>query len=439
MQERIIQFGEGNFLRGFAEDFIDTLHRQELYDGSVVIVKPTPRGSLDAFAAQNNRYHLVLRGLEQGQPIERVKTIRCISRCINPYNSFSDYIALAQEPALRFIISNTTEAGIVYDAGCQFSDRPARSFPAKLTQLLYARYRAGLNGFILLPCELIEQNGDALKQCVLQHAAAWRLGEAFADWVNTANHFCNTLVDRIVTGYPTEEAAALCRQIGYEDRLLDAAEPYHLWAIEGNYEAELPLQQAGLNVLWTDNLQPLKARKVRLLNGAHTAIVFPALLLGITTVGGCLQDDDMHRFLTHYLYQCAVPALGDTAENNAFADAVMKRFANPYIRHQLRAIALNSVSKFSVCVLPTAQDYQAAFGHYPRAAALSLAALLYYYKTEQPQDDAQLIDKLRHNSVDEIINSGLFGTVSGMGKAVHTAFDAVSQGRCREATQWAVS
>lgn len=440
MKETVIQFGEGNFLRGFADDFLDKMNRQELYEGRAVIVKPTPRGNLDKFTAQNCRYHLTLRGMENGEAVSRTREICSVSRCVNPYEDFDAFLALAANPDFRVVISNTTEAGIAYDESCRFSDKPALSFPGKLTQLLYQRYRLGLRGFLLLPCELIDANGDALKACVLRYAEQWALGEDFVRWVEEENAFCNTLVDRIVTGYPKEDAAALCREIGRDDRLLDTAEPYHLWAIEGDHEDEFPLRKAGVNVVWTDDIAPLKKRKVRLLNGAHTVTVFPALLCGVETVGDCLKDPQTGAFLKNYLYRYALPVLGETADNEAFAAAVLERFANPYIRHLLTAIALNSVSKFAVRVVPTAVDWHAETGGWPRPAALSLAALIYYYKHRQPQDDPALIARLKKESVEEIVTSGLWGAdLSGMLPDVLTAYAMIEAGRVREGLVWAMS
>lgn len=439
-KETVIQFGEGNFLRGFADDFLDEMNRQGLYEGRAVIVKPTPRGNLDKFTAQACRYHLTLRGIENGGAVSRTREIRSVSRCVNPYEDFDAYLALARQPELRVIISNTTEAGIAYDESCRFTDRPALSFPGKLTQLLYERRRSGLRGFILLPCELIDNNGDALKRCVLRYAEQWALGADFARWIETENTFCNTLVDRIVTGYPKEDAAALCREIGGDDLLLDTAEPYHLWAIEGDFEDEFPLKKAGVNVVWTDDIAPLKKRKVRLLNGAHTVTVFPALLAGVETVGDCLQDPQVGAFLKSWLYRYALPVLGETADNAAFAHAVLERFANPYIRHLLTSIALNSVSKFAVRVAPTAADWHALSGGWPRPAALSLAALIDYYKNREPQDDPALIARLKTESVETLAAGDLWGAdLSGMLPDVITAYDMIAAGRVREGLVWATS
>ncbi|MBE6816510.1 MAG: tagaturonate reductase [Ruminococcaceae bacterium] len=441
MGETIIQFGQGNFLRGFADDFIDILNTQGLYDGKAVIVKPTPRGNLDTFNAQGCVYNLVVRGIENGTRVSRRREIHSVSRCVNPYDDFDAYLALAENPAMRFIISNTTEAGIAFDGDCKFTDRPALSYPGKLTQLLFARYKAGLGGFVLLPCELIDNNGDALRKCVLKYAELWKLGAEFIRWVKEENTFCNTLVDRIVTGFPESEAEEICREIGYTDKLLDTAEPYHLWAIEGDFENELPLKKAGVNAVWTNDIKPLKKRKVRLLNGAHTSMVFPALLCGIETVGECLKDEDIRAFLHHFLFDCALSVLGDNEDNRAFAEAVLQRFENPFIAHKLTAIALNSVSKFGVRVVPTALDCKERNGAFPKAAAFSLAALIAYYKQHSPNDsDTAAAELIKTADIDTIVRSDIFGAdLSAMCDDVRTAYEMIENGNIREGIRWAIS
>ena len=440
MKESIIQFGTGNFLRAFIGDFIDQLNNKGLYDGSIVIVKPTPRGSLESFENQNCRYNLLIRGIKDGQRFSEMREIHSLSRCVNPYEDYDAYLALALNPDFRFIISNTTEAGIAFDGSCCFDDKPALSYPGKLTQLLYERYKSGLKGFVILPCELIDKNADELKKCVLQYADIWNLGDDFVSWIYKENTFSNTLVDRIVTGYPKDEAEDICQKIGYDDRLLDTAEPYHLWAVEADFENELPLKSAGLNVVWTDDISPLKKRKVRLLNGAHTVMVFPALLYGIDTVGQCLQNDDVSAFLRYYLYNIALPILGDNDENRAFADAVCERFSNPFIQHRLMSIALNSVSKFSVRVMPTAKDYLDMYGSYPRCAAFSLAALVYFYKTQKPTDDEKLVGFIREHSPGEIIKSDIFGKdLSKMEDDFLLSYEMIEKGNIKEGLSWAIT
>ena len=291
MRETVIQFGEGNFLRGFFDAFLDAMNKQGLYDGKAVIVQPRVGGKCALLNAQKCKFNLYLRGLENGEVRQEHHWIESISRCIDPYQSFDDYLALADNPDFRLIVSNTTEAGIAFDGTCRFDDRPCKGFPAKLTQLLYRRYQNGLDGFILLPCELIDQNGAALKQCVLRYADLWQLEKEFVDWLEQNNQFANTLVDRIVTGYPSDETAALHP----DDRFLDTAELFHLWVIEGQFEKELPLQKAGFHVVWTADAAPYKKQKVRILNGAHTALVAGALLSGLETVGDAMQDEEAFR------------------------------------------------------------------------------------------------------------------------------------------------
>ncbi|MDE6864283.1 MAG: tagaturonate reductase, partial [Eubacterium sp.] len=392
MNETIIQFGTGNFLRGFADCFVDKLNKENLYDGKIVIVSPTDSKTIDTLNKQDCRYNLYLRGIENGKEICERTEINSISRAINPYKDYDVFIALAQNPDLRFIISNTTEAGIAFSSDDKFTDKPAKSFPAKLTQLLYARYKAGLNGFVILSCELIDNNGKELEKCALDYARLWNLGEDFCKWIAEENDFCNTLVDRIVTGYPKDEAEQLCAEVGYNDKLLNTAEPYHLWVIEGNYEKELPLQKADLNVIWTDDVKAYKKMKVRILNGSHTSLVFPSMLCGIDTVKESLDDKELSEFLNTCLFEYILPTFGETEENRQFANAVLERFANPYIKHLWQSISLNSVSKFTARVLPTMTDYVKKNNTLTKSLVFSLACLIAYYKTNDVQDDKSAVE-----------------------------------------------
>lgn len=441
MKDTIIQFGTGNFLRGFADYFVDKLNKENLYGGKIVIVSPTNSKTVDALNEQDCRYNLYLRGIENGKEICERTEINSITRAINPYKDYDAFIDLARNPDFRFIISNTTEAGIAFDESNRFEDKPAVSFPGKLTQLLYERYKCGLNGFVILACELIDNNGSALKNCVMKYARLWELGEAFMKWLDDENHFCNTLVDRIVTGYPKKEAGRLWNEIGWQDKLLDTAEIFHLWVIEGDFENEFPLRRAGVNVIWTDNASPYKKRKVRVLNGAHTSMVFPALLCGIETVGDCLKDEQINAYLKESLFEYIIPMLGESDENIDFANAVLERFANPYIKHQLKSIALNSVSKFAVRVLPTVLDWKKAHGEYPKVFALSMAALIEYYKAFEVSDDEKSVAFIRENDIQKIVsNSSLWGAdISDMSGDVTAAYETIKNVGIREAIKWATS
>lgn len=441
MKEKIIQFGTGNFLRGFADYFVDKLNKENLFDGKVVIVSPTDSKTVDTLNAQDCKYNLYLRGIENGKEICERTEINTISRAINPYRDFEEYLSLAENPDFRFIISNTTEAGIAFSGEDKFTDRPAKSFPAKLTQLLYARFQAGLDGFVIFPCELIDNNAKGLQRFVLRYAQQWTLGEDFFHWIITENKFCNTLVDRIVTGYPEGEVDSLCGEIGYEDKLLDTAEPYHLWVIEGDFEAELPLQKAGFNVIWANDVSPYKKMKVRILNGAHTSLVFPSMLCGIETVKESIEDEDLNKFLNTCLFQYILPTLGDTEENRQFASAVLERFANPYIKHLWQSISLNSVSKFTARVLPTIMDYADKNHTLPKALVFSLACLIEYYKTNEVNDDKTAAEFIKNSSVKDILsNAKIWGSdLSIMLDLTEEGIDKIHTVGIREAVKWAMS
>lgn len=403
MKEKVIQFGEGGFLRGFVDYFLYKLNEKGVWEGKVVVVQPIEKGMCDTLMAQNCEYNLFLRGIENGKVINERTHIDVISRCVNPYTEFEAYMELAVNPDIRYVISNTTEAGIEYLGTEKADDRPAKSYPAKLTQLLFRRYEAGLPGLILIPCELIDNNAGYLKEYVLKYAKLWELPEGFAKWLEEECDFCNSLVDRIVTGYPADEAEKLWEEIGYQDNMLDTAEIFHLWVIEGKHEDELPFNKAGYNIVWTDDVRPYKKRKVRILNGGHTSMVLGAYLYGLTTVGECLKDETVSAFLKKCLFDEIVPTLGNTETDISFANAVLERFANPFIRHRLLSIALNSVSKFQVRVLPTIIEYKEKFGAYPPALTFSLAALIAFYRTDNANDSEDIIAFMKDASVADIL------------------------------------
>lgn len=440
MKETVIQFGTGNFLRGFTDYFIDKLNKDGLYDGKIVIVSPTDSKQVGVINSQNGRYNLYLRGIENGAETCERTEIKSVSRAVNPYSDFDGFLELAENPDFRFIISNTTEAGIAFSADDKFDERPAKSFPAKLTQLLYKRYKAGLNGFVIFACELIDDNGAKLKEFVLKYAELWDLEQGFIKWITDENTFCNTLVDRIVTGYPKDEAESIFSEIGYEDKLLDTAEPYHLWVIEGNFENELPLAKAGFNVIWTDDVKPFKKMKVRILNGSHTSLVFPSMLCGVQTVGESLNDDLLKAYLNCCLFDYILPTLGEAEENRQFAAAVLERFANPYIRHMWQSISLNSVSKFKTRVLPTIIDFEDKNGRVPKPLAFSLSCLIEYYKNNDVNDDKSAVDFIKDNDVFSILsNKELWGAdLSNMADSVNDSLNAIHNSGIREALKWSM-
>jgi tagaturonate reductase len=393
--ERVVQFGEGNFLRSFVDWMIDAMNGRGVFDGRVVVVQPIERGMVEALNAQDGLYTLILRGLQGGKVVEQRQVITAISRGIDPYRDWNGFVAVAEQPALRFAVSNTTEAGIAYVEEPKPSEQCPASFPAKVAAFLHRRFDRFRGdpdkGIIFLPCELIDRNGEQLRSCVLRHADAWNLGPHFAAWVSAHNRFLNTLVDRIVPGYPHEEATALADQFGYEDRLLTTGEIFHIWVIEGDAEVarELPLTQAGLNVVWTSDLQPFRTRKVRILNGAHTMMALAAFLADLDTVRECVEDPLLGAYVRRGVFDEILPLLPLPAqETRAFAEEVMERLANPFIKHNLISIALNSVAKYRVRVLPSLLEYRVANHRLPPALTFSLAALFAFYRGTEIRDGA---------------------------------------------------
>ena len=397
--EKFIQFGEGGFLRGFADWMIQKINDTTDFEGNVVVVQPIDKGMCDMLTEQDCIYTHIIRG-EEG--VEK-QIVDVISRCVKPYEDFEAMLALADIPSMRYVISNTTEAGIVFKDTDKITDAPPASFPAKVTLLLKRRFEKGLPGFIFLPCELIDRNGDNLKKCVLQYAKLWELSAEFVNWVETENVFCCTLVDRINTGYPRDEKMDL----GYEDNMVNTSEYFHLWVIETDYdlEAELPFAKAGLNVIVTpDALEKYRTRKVRILNGAHTSMVPYALLEGFDTVKSCMDDDAMRAYLRKCVFEEIIPTLDlPKAELEEYAENVLTRFANPYIKHMLSSIALNSVSKFKVRVLPSILEYKKRFGTYPKTLLFAFKKLMEFYKTDMTNDDAEVTAFMKEHTPREIL------------------------------------
>ncbi len=404
--EKIIQFGEGGFLRGFVDWMLQKLNDNGSFEGSVVVVQPIEQGMCDMLEKQNCVYTHLIRGVEG---VEKT-VVDVISRCVKPYDDWNAYLDLAKNPDFRFVVSNTTESGIVYSSEDKITDAPPKTFPAKVTLLLKKRFELGLKGFIFLPCELIDRNGDNLKKCVLSYADLWNLGDDFKAWIEKDNVFCNTLVDRINTGYPRGEELNL----GYEDNMVNTSEYFHLWVIECDYdlEKELPFKSAGLNVIVTkDKLAMYRTRKVRILNGAHTSLVPYALLEGYDTVKSCIDSEKMLAHIRACVFDEIIPTLDlPKDELVEYAEGVIGRFANPYIKHYLSSIALNSVSKFKVRVLPSILEYIKRYNKMPNTLIFSFAKLLDFYKTDMTNDDAEVVEFMKTHGVKEILaNDKLWG------------------------------
>jgi tagaturonate reductase len=383
---RILQIGDGNFLRAFVDWMVDVANGAGLMNGEVIIAQPLERGIAELMKAQDQLFTVLLRGVQNGQPVQSKRLVSCVKDTLNPYAQWDAMLATMRDPALRFVVSNTTEAGIAYVGEARVEGTCPANFPAKVTALLLERFKAfggsPESGLVFLPCELIEANGSKLKRYVLQFAEAWQLPAGFAAWVEQHNVFCNTLVDRIVPGFPAAEADALYAEFGYRDPLTVAAEPFLLWVVEGpaRLAEELPLHRAGLDVVWTDDLQPYRTRKVRILNGAHTASSLASFCAGLDTVREMTEDPVVSKYLDKVMFDEIVPFVPlPDAERKAYAATIMERFANPHIRHELISIALNSVSKWQVRVLPTVKDYAARHGKAPAGLSFSLAALLHFY------------------------------------------------------------
>ncbi|EOV8480455.1 tagaturonate reductase [Klebsiella aerogenes] len=407
--ERIIQFGEGNFLRAFVDWQIDLLNEHTDLNAGVVIVRPIASDFPPSLSTQDGLYTTIIRGLnEKGEAVSDARLIRSVNREISAYHDYDEFLRLAHNPDIRFVFSNTTEAGISYHAGDRFDDAPAVSYPAKLTRLLYERFShfagAADKGWVIIPCELIDYNGEALRELVLRYAREWALPAAFAAWLAEANTFCSTLVDRIVTGYPRDEAEQIETQLGYNDAFLDTAEHFYLFVIQGpkSLAAELRLDKLPLNVLIVDDIKPYKERKVAILNGAHTALVPVAWQAGLDTVGEAMNDAEVCAFVEKAIYQEIIPVLDlPRDELESFASAVTGRFRNPYIKHQLLSIALNGMTKFRTRILPQLLAGQKQSGKLPARLTFALAALIAFYRGERNgevypvQDDAEWIERFQ--------------------------------------------
>ncbi|MHB1688364.1 MAG: tagaturonate reductase [Ignavibacteriaceae bacterium] len=387
MPERIIQFGEGNFLRAFVDWHFNEVNKQGLFNGKVVVVQPLKEGMIDAINNQDGLYTLLLRGIHNGKQIENTEIITSISRGINPYSDWKVFLDCAANHDLRFMVSNTTEAGIAYTKIPFPGNECSVSFPAKVTAFLYERYKkfngAKDKGMIIIPCELIEDNGDTLHKYILQHAEDWNLENNFIQWIEENNYFFNTLVDRIVPGYPKDEIETLTKRLGYEDKIIVSAEIFHLWVIQGNKIAseELPFVKAGLNVVWTDDIKPYRNLKVRILNGAHTMFTIPSFLSGNDTVQESVEDEVVGDYIEQGLFNEIIPTLNFPEEKKLqFAQEIIERFQNPYIKHYLLSITLNSISKFKVRVLPSLLEYYEMNKQAPEALSFSLAALISFYR-----------------------------------------------------------
>lgn len=395
--ERVIQFGEGNFLRAFVDWIISNMNEKTDFNASVVVVQPIKNGMVDVLNSQDGLYHVNLQGLDKGEVVNSFRMIDVISRALNPYTDFEAFMALAEQPDIRFVISNTTEAGIAFDPECKLDDRPAAAYPAKLTQLLYRRFcHFGgdmQKGLIIFPCELIFLNGHKLKEVIGQYIELWQLGDAFKAWFENACAVYATLVDRIVPGFPRKDINHIKEQLQYDDNLVVQGEAFHLWVIEApeSVAQEFPADKAGLNVLFVPSEAPYHARKVTLLNGPHTVLAPVAWLSGIDIVRDACKHPVVGRFVHRVMYDELMPTL-DLPEDELrrFADDVLERFTNPFVDHQVTSIMLNAFSKYATRDLPGLKIYLERFGRLPEGLVLGLSAIITYYRGGTRPDGAPI-------------------------------------------------
>lgn len=393
--ERVIQFGEGNFLRAFADWMIQEMNEKAGFNSSVVVVQPIEKGMVDMLNRQDCLYHVNLQGLDKGEKVNSLTRIDVISRALSPYSDFDAFMRLAEQPEMRFVISNTTEAGIVFDPSCKLSDAPATSYPGKLTQLLYHRFKTFEGdkdkGFIIFPCELIFLNGHKLKETIYQYIDHWKLEDAFKTWFTEACGVYATLVDRIVPGFPRKEIDAIKEKLQYDDNLVVQAEVFHLWVIEApeSVAKEFPADKAGLNVLFVPSEEPYHQRKVTLLNGPHTVLAPVSYLSGVDIVRDACQHEVLGKFIHRIMYDELMETLDlPKDELVRFANDVWERFNNPFVDHSVVSIMLNSFSKYQTRDLPGLKTYLERKGELPKGLVLGLAAIITYYKGEPRPDGA---------------------------------------------------
>ena len=396
---RVLQFGDGNFLRGFADWVIDILNEKTDFNGDVLVIRPLRKDRMSEPDAQQGLYHVLLNGLQNGKEVSTTRLITCLAGTIDPYQEFEKFLQAAENPDLQFVLSNTTEAGIAFDPDDKDPLAQSESFPAKLTSLLYHRFKffqgAPDKGLIHLPCELIENNGDTLRSVVLSYCDLWKLPPEFAKWISQDNVFCNSLVDRIVPGFPKDNIEEIQKRIGYGDNHVVSAEPFHLWVIEApeSVQQKFPAHKAGLSVKYVDDLTPYRSQKVGILNGAHTCLVPVAYLHGLRTVKESVDDPYTGRFIRETIFEEIVPTLDlPKAELKKFAEDTLERFQNPFIRHELKSIALNSISKFKVRVLPTILRFIDREQKLPLHLLYSFAALIRFYKGDWKGEALPLAD-----------------------------------------------
>ncbi len=446
--EKVLCFGEGNFLRAFTAVVVQNLNDNVGFNGSIVLLQGVENGMSGMINAQNGLYTVIERGAVNGKAVENFKLIDSVSRCIDPYKNYDEYLKLAENPELKLIVSNTTEFGICYDEKEEEGQQSYRNFPAKLADFLLKRYDyfkgAPDKGLIVLPCELIENNGEKLKGCVLRYAKKWNLKSGFIEWFEKNIVFADTLVDRIVSGYPKAEADEICQKLGYVDNLLDVCEPFFLWVVQTNDARvkQIPFEKCGLDIIVTSDFQPYRTRKVRILNGAHTMSVLAGHLCGLETVEQLVKDKTFNAYIRKGLFEEIVPSFSGESLKK-YAEDVIGRFFNPFLNHKLLSIALNSISKFKTRVLPSIKDYAQKFKKAPGVLSFSLAACFEFYKTAggAVQDEKAYLDEVaKIEDVKTFMKSKVLWdedltAVDGLCEAVEKSYDNIKKQGVKDAVK----
>ena len=398
---KVIQFGEGNFLRAFVDWIIDSMNKKANFNAGVVVVQPMPFGRVKELSEADGLYTLYLQGINNGETVKSHQVIDCLEDFINPFEQYDKYLEYAKSEELEYVVSNTTEAGIVFDENDVDFTKTPTSFPGKLLAFLKARYDHfngdPARGLDIIPCELIDHNADTLKEILVKLANHIGMAPEFISWVENANRYFNTLVDRIVPGYPRGEDKQLWEQLGYVDQNMVVGEIFHLLVIDGEHvkelEKKLPTKEAGLNILFVDSIKPYKERKVKILNGSHTCLVPVSYLSGIDTVRETIEDPQLNKFVLDFMFNEVVPTINIPRDQmDSYANSVLERYGNPFVRHELMSIALNSVTKYKTRILPTVIQNLEDLKTFPKHALFSLAALMVFYRGKRGEETIKLAD-----------------------------------------------
>jgi tagaturonate reductase len=420
---KILQFGEGNFLRAFVDWMIHKANEAGVLNHGIVAVQPIAQGMAGMINQQDGLYHVYLEGIKDKQAIKEITLVKSLNQVLNPYDDYAAYQELFLKPELEMVVSNTTEAGIRYEEGDDLTATPPKSFPAKVTALLYQRFKkfngAKEKGLLFIACELIENNGSTLREYVLKHAEYNRLGGDFIEWVKNANYFYDTLVDRIVPGFPRETIDEIKKELGFNDNLVVKGEYFHVWAIGGDpiLKEKLPLDKVGLNVLFMNDIRPFRAKKVRILNGSHTAMVPVALQMGYETVKDAFNNPQIELFINEMVAEEILPVIDeDPEELKKFAEKILERFYNPYIKHYLKDISLNSLSKWEARNFPTLKDNAEKRNEVAKRTAFSFAALMVLYSGKSeiaftPNDTPEFVEFIQKTFDKENIEGWINGII----------------------------